>query len=196
VIVLDANVLAYLQSLGLLAGLKNVLVSIGGGHVSWDVYKQVKRSGALGDLLDEWIGERLIELHIFKTSHPEGFLVREIIRSPQAKLVGKNIADIGCVVLATTLGKKAPVVVLTCDRGLQELCKHRKVIAVDIFDVLSLLFCKKIFDASTIEVRLYLWRNVDAGNGKPQDFDGSFQSTFASRYGGEGCQRVFELFLL
>jgi hypothetical protein len=196
VIVLDVNVLAYLQSFELLAKLGDVFRLAGGGHVSWQVYMQVKRSGTLGDRLDQWIDEKLVRMHNFKTSDPEGRTVRRILRSKKAGLVRKDVADIQCAALARTLRETHPTSVLTCERGLHKLCKTLNVGWVDLFDVLSLMFCEGITEAAVLEQILQPWSRADAGNGRPPDFAGSFAGTFAARYSGDGCKRVTNLFAL
>lgn len=195
-IVLDVNVLSYLQSLKLLPRLKDVFRLVGGGHVPWEVYKQVKRSGALGDLLDRWIEEGLVVRHNFTLAGPGGRLVDEILRSKDARLVRKDVADVQCVALAKLLREGNNGVVLTCERGLPKLCSRRGVGCVDLFDVLSLMLCHDFFDSSTIESLLGPWSRADAGNGRPNDYTGSFAGTFDARYSDEGCDRVDRIFAI
>ncbi len=195
-IVLDVNVLAYLQSFGLLAKLRDVFRLVGGGHVSWQVYMQVKRSGSLGDRLEEWIAEELAKLHNFKTTDPEGRMVGKILKSKHAGLVRKDVADVQCVALARALRETGPATVFTCEGGLQKLCARYHIASVDLFDVLSLLVCEGIVDATEIDRKLQPWKKTGAGNGKPPDFAESFESTFHARYSSEGCERIARLFSL
>lgn len=192
-IVLDVNVLAYLQSLGLLSRLEDVFQLVAGGHVPWEVFKQVKRSGALGDRLDQWIEEGLVEQHNIKLSGPVGKLVAKILKSRDAGLVGKDLADIQCVALARSLQRRGSTAVLTCERGLPRLCDRRGVEHVDLFDILSLLFCNGRLDAEALETKLEPWSKKDAGNGRPADYAGSFRVTFEARYANGGCDTVNRL---
>lgn len=187
-LVVDVNGLAYLQSLESLDAFPAVLRVTGVAHVPWKVYLQLKRSGRLADVVDGWIAQGFVAQPVpAKRNGPVGKRIQELLRTDVSKWVSRDIADLECAALALVLGATASVQLFTAERGLTRMCEHLRIGTVDVFDVVALIAHVEGWSQDRVNGHLAGWQRKDAGNGKPQDYCGSFEPTFVARYGAEGA---------
>jgi hypothetical protein len=197
VLVLDVNGLPYLKSLAFLDFFPDVLRATGCARIPWKVYLQLKRSGTLADMVDGWIEERLAEKpDPPPRSGPVGLKIQDLLKRRESAWVGRDLADLECAALAATLGDEAGATtqVFTAEHGLTKLCHHLRIETVDVFDVVSLIAQLLGWHSERVSEHLTSWERKDAGNGRPADFDGSFATTHARRYGEDEATSLRRLF--